>query len=595
MTVSKIEKSYRMCAGVIHLPNKGPLRKSMISLLGNLITSIGITAQQVLSRIKESLSLDFDENDKVSRARLKIVVTGDDIPRAERLLQKTMTDFGYTNSYRLVELHKRESGMAQVVFEIAHAKVLPSTRRVLDAMPANFLAQVLSSWGRYPEMEALPATLRGGLAQKVAEQLLSYVQLKDEDLNTSFPSTEERSPDKKRTGWLEALNRIGGNMSGFEYKRARDLDPTIHEDDPRGNRRINVDPDWIAFVDLPDVDRFPGTFEKNDVVVYRRYTDDKAKESGKEHYATNQGRLYALVPVSEVTDPRFLWWTNHKMEFSPLEAFGERKWPKKPCHVMVPLEYRDNLDILSDPKRSVKKTILVEEQEHRPGRHGHKGNNIPFLGKRWVLKFSTESVVNSRETDKILGVHFHEEDEKLSVVWMLMKDGSEIRRGEFTQEHILDYAVLRKEYLEGLQRSHRWVGGKQFRHELKRRTEELALRIVAIAQEHSASILIEDIKHVPKQGQGHDRNSKHSLWNYASLSAKIEFFAKDRHGLHTERRNEFVLKFKCPKCGAIRKGGENKDTATTWREGNVLHCRKCRETTLQDRYYYPRQIAMMKK
>ncbi len=351
----------------------------------------------------------------------------------------------------------------------------------------------------------------------------------------------------------------------------------------------------MNFREGPEVDRFPVSFAKNDIVVYRRYSNHAAKVQGKEHYPSHEGRLYAFIPVAQKLDSQFLWWMQHVTEFTPLPAFGTRPWPKKPNAIMVPLEYRGNLDLLKDPDRRVKWTILAEERDHKRQREGHKGNNLPHLGTRWLLKFATENEVVTKATTSILGIHFHNDDTKLLVVWALARNGDIVETGEFEQTTVLDYALVKKAYLEDMQRRYRWVGNRQFRKELKRRTEELAHRIVSLAAEKDARIVIEDIRYVQKTGQGPDLNSRHSLWNYADLSTKTEFFAKDREKIPTDRLSEFVLKFRCPHCGAIRKEGEKKEEATTWRDKDVLHCRKCATTTVQDRHYFARQVALAKK
>ncbi len=677
----KSESSYRMCGGVIHLPNHGYRRKQVITYSTGLVTEAGVAMQKMLEFIKQHLQIELDDDKKVKSARLTVEVSGKNIPRAERLYRQPITKFGYANAYRLVSFKQTDENRAVIEFEIAAAKrsptpeerlmqkvlddvhtsfqelkqnnlsrnalmeilrrdlimpadspllalkigneflsnltkaldsypedekldnefykklqpdwrQLPSTgKRTFDCIPANFFAQVLA-WIPFAELRGLTDSVQGGIRQKAAEQVLSFLTLVDEDPNTSFPSIDERSPEVKKGQWLAALERISQNMTGFEYKRAIDIDPSLPEEDPKSHRRINVDSDWITFVDTPEVNRFPVVFSANDVVVYRRYTTEELAERGIKHYSSNEGRLYALVPVEQPPEKALLWWTQHKNEFTPLAAFGPRKWPKNDCALMVPLEYRDNLDILEEETRRVKWTVLTEEKDTRPFRRGHEGNTIPFHSKRWILKFATETSIVLKDTTATLGVHLHNEDEKQTVMWSLAKDGAIVERGEFEQTSVLDFALVKKDYLEKMQRAHRWVGRHQFKKELKRRTEELAHKIVRLAVRKNATLQIEEISYVQKSGQSASLNSRNSLWNYAELENKTQFFALDRHGLPTLVVPEYRNKFQCPSCGAIRKAKETEENATTWRKDGILSCRKCGKQTAQTATYFADQSAL---
>lgn len=552
-----------------------------------------------MQQLKVAMRLNRDASGEIESLDLVLPCPAAQLKRAEKNVAKEPRQLQpnlegprgeaqplYRNSYRLEETISGPSGDHWLRFRIAQAFGYWSTRgktrmwqRALDKMPAMILQQVINSWLK-PDFRDVPTACQAGSAQHAAQQFLSQLGLQEEGSQTPTYPDEERDSEIRLRTWREALERIEQSASAFDTVTARKLDPRkFKEDDARGDRLITVDPDWQAFLASPFARKLPLNFVKSDhVVIWRRRLDD---------------RLFAALPMIDgiepdsklwelTQSPKLGWWHKDLDEFSPLPAWkgasltkGKRRHPRK--LVLIPLSFsrlRWGKTRAHDPKARKSQARFCKALSGADGRKVC-WSLLTTKRERAYLHIATVREVKWSLRPNVLGVHFGTGP----IVWWAAADGSGnvLDEGKFENE-ILSVGLAEKLHLEEKQGRGQWVGGRQFAKVLKQRTNELVRSILTIAQTYDANVAFEVIMWVDKRTGGPDENRRFSMWNFSDLPTQLEWYGLEHMAVPVvcvAKVSDFTLRFTCPKCGACREGKQTRENVTTWREENILHCRKC--------------------
>lgn len=608
-------------------------------VLRALPTDMGVGVQKVLSYLQTCLKIESDD-EGVIRADLVLPCPegfrGRDRAKDARKLRaqplrekkskdgkplppRVLAEPRYTNEYRMVAIEDRGEGekpnirfrllerYSYTVESGKEKKQTVRTRTAYTCVPANTFHALLQSWMRVP-LDFLSRPFRGGVLRKCAEQINSYIELLAKGAKPSFPSISERDPLAKKTAWLSALERVAKNTDGFAYKTARELYPAEYDEDaPKGNRLVNVDPDWRIVMAGPHTGRFPAfTTLSNDVAVFRR-----------EYEKGRRRRYYAMIPVFEgvspesqmgglANNPRHFWWQKHRDEFHALNAWTGAVLPANNTAIVVPISYsrqnsaRERLETLleseewqvriasisenrlpekharfSNEKRVWKPFRIVEASESR---QVWRRRNKRLLSSRteWWLKLSLSKVVEPVLRDNVLGIHFETDD---VVRWCLVNRKKDIlKEGCIEGNPILEAGLEGQARHEREQRCHRHTKGRGSADELKRKTYEVARGILSLLKDFDANLAIENISWVEKGGPDSAQNRKFSMWNYSALPSILRWLALREIEPSVPTVSEtpdFRTEHTCPGCGACRKAGQTRENADTVRNNGTLLCRKC--------------------
>lgn len=624
--VAGTETAWRTFFAPIHIPENGEVADLTRGALSQSVVAAGVAVQQILAELQRAVKINKDEDSGIISADLIFPCQSNDLPRAENLMRqerkvlpevnpKTGKPYSpkdrarpqWRNSYRLEEiLLGQEQDVRLLRFRIAERFGWTDRRgdrqEELDVAGAKIpLQQIIQSWLK-PDLSSLPSNIRSGVCQQAAQQFLSNIGLvaSDTQPTTSFPSLEDRDPQKREEAWLSSLETLVSSKEPFDYQLAREVYPgKFADDDPRGDRLVNCSPLWRNFASSPFPRRLPLNFIKaSDIVVYRRrWTETQRK--GK---LVDKERLYAALPLFTglspdsplgrlADNPVLFWWRNHLSEFEAMPAWSGAELTSRQKILLVPLCYDPPTNKKGEVRKryngSIRSSRFEQALSSQDGRKVNwsiltesRGSRGKGRGKsRWLIHFATSREVSVSPRERVLGIHFGVDP----IIWWSLQnsDGKILVEGDFSGNPVLDEALRAKGRLEGDQRNGRWIGDRRFAPEIKRRTYEIARAIIALAAEHNAALALEDIGWVDKQHGGKDANLRFTLWNFAALKTTIKNLAADRLDISPEAIpvvpsvSDYLLRFTCPACGACRSKGKNEETAETWRTDDSLHCRKC--------------------
>lgn len=625
--VKKPQSVFRTFYAKLHVAGEGETLRQVRAVVTAVITAVGVAVQRTLKRLEERLVIACEPEGTIQSGDLFLPLLPDDEPRVAKLLAKPrgvppdhasakeLARPRYCNSYHAEEVVEWQ-GQRCIRFRIAEpftwqvsSESKPRAIRELELINATIgMQQLIQSWLR-PDLREVPCRLRPGVCQQVAQQLLSHLGLLDSQTaeTTSFPSCEERDPRRRLTIWNSALERVVQGAHPFLYQAARDLHLGRYAaDDPRGDRLVNMDPDWVEFVRSPHPLPLPLNFVgSNDVVVYER----RWCPPGRRGRQCEGRRLYAALPVFEGVDPtstlgqlsatpNLNWWRERCDEFTPLPVWHGQALMSDDPMLVVPLQY--------DPdRRALNEQRAMGHTARRPSRFqtaflglGGRRVNWSLLVQRmrrrgerraqpeWELHFATSRQVQPQLRPNVLGIHFGVNP----ILWWVLvtADGTLVQSGKLAGNEILDEGLRQKLRLEeGFQGKLRWVGERRYGADLRRRTAEVARQLVGLAAQTNANLALEEITWVDKRSGDSEANRRFSLWNYAALGDRIAWQGMERQVADdgelqrpdpvsvVARVSDYLLRFTCPQCGACRKAGEAKGSATTRREGDVLMCSRC--------------------
>ncbi len=584
------------CAG-IHITNP-----SIAACLREAVRATSAAVQRILLSLEQATRIEYAVDGKIASVDLIFICPQDAIDRARKHASrprpkspvpgpKGQATPQYKNSYRLEEiLQDAETGDWMMRFRVAESFAWQVGRgedkgKILQdlamADAKNCLQQIIYSWMR-PIASDVPSLCLLGACQKAAEQFNSFIGLlwEGSQTNVRFPSTEERDPEKRRATWLTALAKVCRRNEPFTYQKAREIDPSKYGvGDRRGDRLVNVDPDWIEFVKSPEPWPLPLNFVKSaDVVVY--------EHTWIEQRGTRQvprTALCAAIPLFKgvapdsplgklATNKDLFKWHAHVDQYKPLANWDGTRLKPSFDLLMVPLQHDEGKHPLQsrfahliggETGRVVNWSLLVQHKDKK-GR------------LEWGLRFSTSKVVATpSERTRVLGVHFCLDP----IIWWAICDdtGEIVQEGKIEGNAVLNAALAEKLRLEGDQKKQRWVGDRKSSRDLERRTYEIARTIAGLASQHDAALALEELSYVQKCSSDLEANKRFSQWNYAQLPAYIAHKGLDLApavGVIAEV-SDYLLRYTCPACGACRKAKQDGAKADTWRENGTLLCRKC--------------------
>lgn len=387
-----------------------------------------------------------------------------------------------------------------------------------------------------PEISGrLPKPLRPGMTQEVGQQLTSHLMLADSGTVAlaAYPATDERDPARRRLVWEAALERVCRRAETFPYQKAREIDPSKYRpDDPKGNREVNMDPDWHSVAGSPEARRSPLLFVAGgDVKLYRRVWQRPGKRRGEPPRVSRA--TYAAIPVDkpflDVLAPELQaaagWWKRPEVlaTLLPLLAASRPLRSADPV-LLAPLTYgrrRTERRILPALSRL---PIQWARLVHRTYRRGG-------AREKWFLQLTIGYAAPKPFPARVLGIHFGLDN---VYYWALAQDrgaGEEpliLEEGHFVGNPILRHGLAEKADLEWDQAKERWVGGRVYAPALRGDTHLVVNGMLALAKEKGteglpAGIGVERIRFVPK-GQGSpEENRRFSAWDYGQLRKFIAY------------------------------------------------------------------------
>lgn len=396
----------------------------------------------------------------------------------------------------------------------------------LNVLPPSFL-------------EPVPAPLRAGVTQEVAQQLISHLLLQDsgEVAAAVFPTTEERDPVARRARWEDALERVCQSSKPFAYTRARDLDPGAYAaDDPRGDRLVNVDPDWHIVTAPPAPRRTPLLFVLGaSVRLYRRLwrpdTDPSILRTGTVAAIPIGKDFFESLPQDMQTAVR--WWKKPGVceTFSPLLPRQQKKESLAKVRtplLVIPVSYgkkRTEQYVFSALTRLPIRWVRLV---HRSFRRGPRQNR-----EKWFLQLTIGYHAPTEVPTRIIGIHFSRND---LYHWALIEDrgpGNDpvlVDEGCRSGNPILAHGLAKKEGLEWDQQKGCWAGGKVYARTLRQDTSLVVDHLLILAHACGvdgvpAGIGAERLRWVPKRSGTSAQNRMNSAWNYGQLVTILRYKA----------------------------------------------------------------------
>lgn len=427
----------------------------------------------------------------------------------------------------------------------------PTSSWAVGHLDAKFqLQQFFASACYDSSLAALPTLYRDGACQEAAQQLTSHLALFDSGTVTEavFPTTEERDAVAQRRRWEEALERFCRSPRPCAYRRARELNPDAYaEDDPRGDRLVNVDPDWRVVMASPVPRRTPLLFVSGaSVRLYRRIWRPDADPR------TVRAGTYAAIPIGKEQFARLpaavraevCWWRKDGVRetFSALlpprqKARETQKPGTKPLSgpslrtplLLIPLSYGRKWSEQRIFRALTRLPIQWARIVHRSFRRGARQNR-----EKWFLQLTIGYQAPTAVPTRVLGIHFGLDD---LYHWAVVEDrgpGNDptlVAEGVHRGNPILAHGLAKKAGVEWHQAKGRWVGGRVYGKELATDTHRVVNQMIRLAQEQRggtggpAGIGVEHIRWVEKRGPSSAANRRFSAWNYGQLRTFLVYKA----------------------------------------------------------------------
>lgn len=564
--------------------------------------------QALLAFVRERLLVEpEDEAHRLRRATFTFPVSEAQADSIGRLLAQPLktTKAGaavrYTNGYCFTQCVQGAGGIWMASAELAFGEWREGKRRgakprfAVSIIPSTTAFQgLLHTYVGKPFLRILPTALRAGVCQEVAQQVTSYLgQLASARVKVlpEFPTVEDRDPESRGREYRVAIETLYTDVRPFTHAKAREVRPGRYaEDDPRGDRLIVADPRWTRVLRSPHPHPIPLHFVKGDAVQIlegtHRFSAGVAKSDRhrgvreenprvrasrspnvQKRGQTGLRQYYAALPLCDGEDPGLGALLNAPrpkhgrgldLALTPVPLMGEGAKRRKKETLLVPLSGDRGrfVRILHNPSLTIAWSRIVER----------KGE--------WFLQLTVRTRTPALAgLDRWLGITFG-----LDAVasWVLLDgEGRELDRDALTpNEHIARF-LDEKKSLEWDQQRERWIGGTQYTRSLETIAHGVANQLIELAVGHRARLAIEEIAYVQKRGRDHERNVLFTAWNYGRLRRFLGYKAVLSGLPDVVTCGDYVAAFTCPNCGAMRRKGEDAESATTWREGNVLHCRKC--------------------
>lgn len=562
----------------------------------------------------------------LKEVRVRFPATADRAQMVRNLLANPVKgESRYTNAYRFiaVEEHPDAGGRFWITAELAYGEwksrdgkdgktIWTHTANVIQATTG--LQQLIATYLQPPSLTALPSALRAGPCQETAQQLTSLLgniespKVKGEVM---LPTVEDRDPARRYAVYKAALDTLLEDASPLVYQAARELDPGKYAaDDKRGDRLVCSDERWLAVCRRPDPNSIPLFFVQGAAVRVvlgeaefdagvsktnrhrgARVSSSRVRDSRsvnvREKGKTGLRAFYALLPVLDTEDPTIM---------DILEARDRRKTASESRGRGLRLDF-DSVALQSgvpvpSGKRADKflRVPLSFDRKRFERILSHRDLEIAWtkVVKKdggWRLQITLRVPYHEPiGIRRVLGVTFGLD---AIMTWALLDEhGTLLEHGTTMPNQQIERFLKEKRQVEWDQQKGRWVGGRQFDRMLDGIAHAVAGEVVALAVKHEAALVLHDIQYMQKSGTDSDNNVLFTAWAYGQLRRRAAYKAPLAGCGEPFFVHDFVVRLTCPACGAIRKKGESKDNATTWRIGNVLHCRLCgyagTPTTLED-------------
>lgn len=582
----------------LHIVGDEKLPNLHRQVFSELVTLNGVVTQKLLELCEGGLAFVRDKEEKVIQVTLTLPARAD---KTDSLQKKALACpqmetregirkkySGKGNSYGITTFEPTTNMFTVRLFETYEGTIDGKPKVFIDRLPANFLQAVFNSLTDLPsEFSGLPDAIHLPALKQTAEQLLSYVLLTVEgSQDASVPSIGERNPHQRLGDWKQSLNAIA-----FRTK------PFVFEEIPQngnGKKKVrfrNVTPEWEDFLRKPFAGRLPIKIPPQFFGVFWRTSEGTKGKCARRLYMALD--LKGLDPNTKLgqlvqeNEHKLFWWRRHIESFEPVPFAQKFKMTAKKQLLVVPLEYdmQERFSgMLSDPLRKMCLLTLKETRNMRKGRKNRTGKRKLEAGDTlWRADFATSKEVSlPKWNGRILGIHFQDSP---VISWALLNESGGLEdTGTLQGNPVLEQGLAEQEKLQEAQKQDRWVGGREFQKKLKTLTAEIARHIVLLAVEKQAWIALEDVQWVPKSGKDGALNRRYSMWNFSELPSKIEWLGIDivARGDASQpaplagKISDYVTKFTCPQCGAIRKAKQKPEKADTLRhKDGTLECRKC--------------------
>lgn len=494
----------RVIEAQLHFNDRDPRARMVKQLFTLLVTTYGQVAQEIVLAIREGLQVAFDEKGKVARAVLSIVCANSEDERAadDLLARKPEEGKLYTNSYRLIG-KRTEKERVWLDFELARAQ----EKRGLAKLPGTFLQMVIIRWLRPAGLTLLPRTLHQGVAQEVAQVILSHIELleKGQPGKTSLPDFSRCNEAWLEQDWQEKLLALSLHAGELKQKPLRQvLRRRFSPDDPHGDEMIVTDPLWTECK--------PVTYKP----LAMRFVASTANKICLRVEPSGQTRLYLATPFGDwfeqngASETNLYWWRSRLSEFQFLPPWQEEKLTARSKCLLIPLSvqggqrrlkrYRHDLEsrehgrfvrALANPDWHVAWSMLVQRQ-------------ADFFVQ---LTLAREQEVISRPN--LVGIHFAQEETATHFQFVIYWSWLEMGTTTPAQSGRLITDTLPKDG--------RWPS----RQERKRRAYAIAREVAKLADSLNADLALEEVTCVKKRGRDGQANRVATRFNFSQLASFI--------------------------------------------------------------------------
>lgn len=612
--------------------------------------------RDLLERVKDGLNIEFekDATDKVAYADLTIPVNPLQEARIQKRLAENTSDLcayppKFVDSYRFIQC---QNGFAtsRIAMSVWREKLTkdesiqapkkkkkkPVLRREklmedgsiqiqqrffkLNRIPDKFFQGLLMSYMKIPSLELLPAKLRSGVCQKVAENISSHIELIDSSRvknAVSFPSIKTRDPNIRRMHYVRALEALEFNPLPFETATQRELDPKKYKpDDPKGDRVITTDKRWTEVTESADPRLIPLHFLTGDAVYLMKGSyefdagiskkdrhrgffilSEKIRKSRPQQLQT-KGKTclehwYAALPILDCNDHIIQETLKKKsnsggssrgldMNLRPFPIMAhhmekmEDEFTLSNNHMLVPLsgDRKRNRSVLHRRDLRIALSKVIRKRNRLTKEY------------EWFLQITLKVpiVLEVFEPTQVLGVTFGID---ASAHWTLIeRTGTVVEIGAVTPNKNILKFLEKKSDIEWDQAKGRWFRGKKkFYRQLESIAHEVSNHLIEVAREHEAFLSVEDIAYLPKSGPNVEQNVIFTAFNCGQLKRHLGYKGPLAGIGNPFFVSDYNVNFTCPHCGAKKDGDETKENAATWKEDSTLHCRNCSATTMVDLAY----------
>lgn len=587
------EKSFLVVEAKLHEPSAWKLKR-----LKELSIMVSRATALIMADFKNGLRVTYDllDETKVASAEVMFRISVEKVPDVQALLAQeskvptTPEMPSFTNAYRFTACLPDDAGAmvtANLVsgFWMKDKRGEPVHRTTMIAATTALQQLIVVYLGR-KHLQMVPSVLRGGIGQEVAQQVGSYLgnlistKVKND---VSFPTVEDRDPVRRKLAYDTALTALLNDLRPFDRKEAREVFPGEYaEDDPKGDRMLVHDERWYQASRSPEPHPIP-LFVVNGKAV--KFLEGEAQfAAGISKADRHRGHLVERADVL-ASRPKGVQKKGHTsarawyvalpfgkgenvvngkgrgldLSLRPMPIMRETKFRMDADDILIPLSgNRDRLEsILRNPGYEIAWTRLVQK-------YGE-----------WFLQLTVRvHTAVPAESKRVLAVAFGID---AVVSWKLVDVGTgEVVQTGYTDpnQQILKF-LQEKRKLEWDQQKQRWVGGKEFGKQLEFIAHGVANGLLDLAREHDARLAVEEVSYVQKSGHDSQANVLFTAWNYGQLRRILEYKAPLGKMLTPITCSDYLTRMTCPACGAIRGKNETAEKAKTWREKEVLHCRKC--------------------